>query len=252
MNNRRNPLKLAKYVAYVLERRPDEFGLVPDPEGFIKIKEFLKALREEPDCKPVRRGDLEEVRLTVPNPPLEITGGCIRGRDRQRLPPRTTPAHLPKLLFTCVRRRAYPHVHDKGLRPMGRDHVVLATDRDMALRLGRRMDTEPVMLTVMTRAALQQSVSFEQAGAALFLARFIPADCFSGPPVPKEPEPPPKAKPLPAVPTMAGSFTMNPDHFSRAISGGRKNDPAHPGGKDPRGSNAKKRKRKRERPPWRQ
>jgi len=43
----RSPQNLAKMLAYVLGRRPDEFGLIPDAEGFVRIKDLLKALHEE-------------------------------------------------------------------------------------------------------------------------------------------------------------------------------------------------------------
>jgi putative RNA 2'-phosphotransferase len=246
---------LAKYVAYMLERRPDEFGLVPDPQGFVKTKEFLKALHEEPGFKAVRQGDLEEIRISVPAPPLELDGDRIRGRDRQRLPARRPPQTLPRLLYTCVRRRAYPHVHEKGIRPMGREHIVLAADPEMALRLGRRLDPQPVLLTVMSDLARQKSITFFEGGENLFLAPSIPVDCFSGPPLPKESEPrKPKPKAPPSAPVAAGSFAMDPDHFAHAVSGRRNSAPNLPGVTGAPGRKGKKRdrKRKRERPPWRQ
>ena len=39
--------QLSKLIQYILGRNPYEFGLVPDREGFVKIKELLKALNEE-------------------------------------------------------------------------------------------------------------------------------------------------------------------------------------------------------------
>jgi putative RNA 2'-phosphotransferase len=33
-------------LSYVLGRRPDEFGLVPDADGFVRLKDLLKALHE--------------------------------------------------------------------------------------------------------------------------------------------------------------------------------------------------------------
>ena len=32
--------KQAKFLAYILGVHPDEFGLVPDKEGFVKIKDL--------------------------------------------------------------------------------------------------------------------------------------------------------------------------------------------------------------------
>ena len=34
-------------MAYVLGQRPDEFGLVPDEKGFVRVKDFVKAISEE-------------------------------------------------------------------------------------------------------------------------------------------------------------------------------------------------------------
>ena len=43
--------QIAGFLSYVLGRRPDEFGLVLDEDGFITIKEFLKAVNEEDGCR---------------------------------------------------------------------------------------------------------------------------------------------------------------------------------------------------------
>ncbi len=38
---------LAKVLTYLLCHRPDEFGLVLDPEGFVSVKQLLQALAGE-------------------------------------------------------------------------------------------------------------------------------------------------------------------------------------------------------------
>ena len=40
MSQQRSPKQLAKFLNYVLGRRPDEFGLVMDKDGFVKIKDL--------------------------------------------------------------------------------------------------------------------------------------------------------------------------------------------------------------------
>ena len=47
MPQKGSPKQLAKFLNYVLGRRPDEFGLVTDKEGFVKIKDLIKATSEE-------------------------------------------------------------------------------------------------------------------------------------------------------------------------------------------------------------
>jgi len=48
-------------LVYMLGHRPDEFGLVPDSEGFIPYKELLQAIHEEEGWRYVRRSHINEV-----------------------------------------------------------------------------------------------------------------------------------------------------------------------------------------------
>lgn len=187
---------LAKFLSYVLGRRPDEFGLVPDSQGYVKIKELLKVLSEEPGWKHVRRAGLKEIRISLPQPPIEFDDAetRIRATDRSHLPSREAPAEMPKLLYTCVRQKAHPVVVEKGISPMGREHVILSDDPNMAKRLGRRIDPDPLLLIVNVQQAVAQGVLWMRSGETLYLSRFIPPDCFTAPPLPEKPEPKPKKK----------------------------------------------------------
>ena len=221
----RNPTKkLAKFVSYVLGRRPDEFGLVPDAEGFVKIKDFLKAVCEETGWKYVRRGHINELLLTLADPSVEIRNNLIRATDRDHLPEKTPAENPPKTLYVCVRKRAYPHVHKKGLLPPDTGHLILSSNREKALRIGQRTDREPVLITVHVTVALKRGVSFFQSGADLYLTESIPPDCFSGPSLPKQK---PEQKNPPSPPEQAtvpqpGSFFMDMSQEQKVKRRGRK------------------------------
>jgi putative RNA 2'-phosphotransferase len=243
---------LAKSIAYILERRPDEFGLVIDSEGYIKIKELLKAINEERGFGHVRRSHLNEILYSISNPPFEIAENRIRAKHREHLPRPDVARDLPKLLYTYIRRKAYPFVTDKGIYPSGYQQIVLSTKRNLAERMGRRSDPEPVILTVHVKKSLDNGVRFYQAGGLLFLATSIPPDCFSGPPLPKEK--PEKLKQEQAYsakqPEAAGSFLIDLDNAGRqqTVAGkSKKKEQVWKGNK----KRMKKQKRKRERPPWR-
>lgn len=197
-----------KIIQYILGHNPDEFGLVPDEQGFVKIKTLIKALHEDPDWRFMKASNLQELILSLDPPPIEIKGALIRATDRRHLPSIRTASQLPKLVYSTVRRRAYPRVLEKGLKPGGEDHVVLTPDRDMAVRLGRRIDNEPVVLIIQTAAAQSMGVGFKQYGRSLYLADAIPAGTFTGPPLPKEREKPAKPEKKPAVqpPIAPGSY----------------------------------------------
>ena len=52
---------LSRFLLYMLGRRPDEFGLVPEGEGWLSFREILRALHEEPGWGYVREIHLREV-----------------------------------------------------------------------------------------------------------------------------------------------------------------------------------------------
>ena len=126
--------KLAKFLAYAVGRRPDEFGLLADPQGFITIKELLQALHEEQGWRHIRQVHLNEVVATLANPPVQIEGNRIRATDRSGLPAVTDPGQIPKLLYLAIRQRAYPAALQKGLMPGASPWLVLSIDPNMALR----------------------------------------------------------------------------------------------------------------------
>jgi putative RNA 2'-phosphotransferase len=252
MGKTRSPQNLAKMLAYVLGRRPDEFGLIPDAEGFVRIKDLLKALHEEEGWGYVSLSHLNEVLLSVPGAPFEIRQNDIRSVDRNTPDLRVSARELPKLLYACIRRRAYPHVHAEGIHPSSHPRVVLVADRVLAERLGRRIDPDPVILTVNVRCACEAGVVFDPSGEGLFLADHIPPDCFSGPAVPRE-KPSDTGKPTPengvSRSTMPGGFPLDmekaasahvPPSLKRRTDKGQKTDRKR----------LKQEKWTREKPPW--
>lgn len=178
-------IKLDKFLSYVLGRNPDEFGLVLDQEGFIKIRDLLKAVTEEDGWRHVRSASIDEVLVSLPRPSVEIRDVRIRAICRENLFQRVSAENPPKLLFTCVRKKAYPHVLENGLSPSGYPEIIMADNLSLAGKMGKRIDPAHVTLTVHVQPAVTHGVVFNKAGS-LYLADFIPPDCLSGPPLPKE------------------------------------------------------------------
>lgn len=241
-------------LTYVLARRPDEFGLVPDADGYVKIKDLLKALHEDEGLRYVNRSHLAEILLSVPEAPIEISENRIRARNRETLAPTAEAAAPPKLLFTAIRRRAYAVVLEHGVQPADGARIVMSPSREVAERLGKRIDAEPVILTVLVQSCRDQGIAFAQAGEDLFLADRIPPDGFSAPPLPLEKRthsrPPEKPADAPTRSETPGSFVIDagdviqshaPDYRRRTVKG-KKIDPKR----------FKREKWLREKPPWRE
>ncbi len=249
MSKQHSVKQLAKLIDYILSRRPDEFGLVTDEHGFVKLKELLKAVNEEEGFRYVRRSHLDEILITLPDHSLEDAEKLIRSKVRDQLPQHTRALDPPKLLYTCVRQKAYLHVHEKGIGPTGFSQVILSSNREMAERMGKRIDQAPILLTVNVHHSLQKGVVFFEAGVALYVTDFIPSGCFTGPALPKEKpgavKPAPKESPT--QPQTAGSFLVDMQHRASSTNG-----PHQKSAKSKADSKKmKKYKRKRKPPPWR-
>jgi putative RNA 2'-phosphotransferase len=97
----------------------------------------------------------------------------------------------------------------------------------MAERMGKRIDTTPVVLTVHVEKSRDRNVVFYQLGQSLFLVEGIPPGCFTGPPLPKE-KPEPKEKPDredAARKHLAGSFHVDVEQIRNKQYGkGRKKE----------------------------
>jgi putative RNA 2'-phosphotransferase len=177
---------LARFMFYVLGHRPDEFGLVPDKEGFVTYKELLWACHEEPGWGYVQKGHINEVLMSNDRSLFHTQEDKIRALDRRWHLDLENPAQgLPATLFVGVRRRAHSVVMEKGLKGTQGKHVVLSPDQAMATRIGRRRDQKPVLLEISTHSISKQRIVLYPFGN-LFLADHVPPEAINGPPVPKK------------------------------------------------------------------
>ncbi len=206
----KRPETLNKFLGYVLGRRPDEFGLVPDQNGWVKIKDLIRALSEEKGWRHVRRGHINEVMLTVSSPLIETVDEKIRGAQWDGAFHKDEAGILPKLLYVGIRQKTYPVIHEGGIFPVGSPQVILCREREMALRIGKRRDSKPTVLIVNTDQALGRGVVFLEKGELLFCADHVPVGCFTGPPLPPpKPESPKKPKPEKDPAEAMGAFILD-------------------------------------------
>ncbi len=206
--------ELGKIIEYILHHRPDEFGLFLDDDGCLPIKDLMWALHEEPGWKHVRHGHLKELAYSGQQLPFTIEEKHIRSKSS---PSQTEPDVVPpRLLYFAARRKAYPAIRKHGLRPGGRPYVPLATTEEMAFRIGKRRDPEPILLTVLATRAHNSGHRFLNCGELLYLVKNLPAPFLSGPPLRESRQPRKVSKPRiptarePGDPDMVGSFLLDP------------------------------------------
>ncbi|MFA9433433.1 MAG: RNA 2'-phosphotransferase [Deltaproteobacteria bacterium] len=207
--------ELGKLIEYILFHRPDEFGLFLDDDDSLPIKELMWALHEETGWKHIRLGHLKE--LAYSGLELAFTLEETQIRPKREVSKTASDTLPPQLLFFGARRKAYPVILKHGLRPGSRLYVPLATTEEMALRIGKRRDPKPILLTVHAAQAHDSGHPFSTCGDLLYLVKTLPAPFLSGPPL-REPPPsrkiPKKEPPKPLkseVPEMTGSFLLDPE-----------------------------------------
>jgi putative RNA 2'-phosphotransferase len=214
----KNDKQLAKFLQYVLARRPDEFGLVPDADGYIKVKEVIKVLHEE-KWHQVRPEHLATLPYRLPASGFELDHNHIRACKRDRMPLISKGATAPKQLFACIRRKAYAAVRENGLHPQTHpDRVLLYAKQTLARRVGQRRDPTPVIVTVQTTVAERTGIVFERFGEEVFLAPHIPMNCCRLPAAPKPVQAEKSAGDSATVspPQPAGSFTLDWERLAKS------------------------------------
>lgn len=230
MNRQKQIEQFAKFSTYVLGRYPDEFGLVLDDNGYIKTKEFIQAVTETDGWRHVRSSHINDMLLMLNNPPVEVDQNRIRAKDRGRLSHYITCENPPKLLYVSIRHKSYLSVLDNGVHPTAHARIICCKNREMAETIGKRRDNQPIILTVHVRKVLDLGLTFLSSGERLCLTDVIPADCFTGPPLPKEiPAVKKQTKKMDTIEAykkqaQAGTFTLSMDKPAERKFKGKKKE----------------------------
>lgn len=234
---------LIRIMAYVLGHRPDEFGLIPDEEGFVGIKEFIQALHEEAEWRYVRESHLREALVHSQPGLFQLKEKRIRARERHwRYNLQPYPFDPEKILFSPVRRRAHHHVFERGLSSADNRWVVLYPERQTALRIGKRKDPQPVILEILALKAHRNGIPLFRFGS-LYLAKQIAPQYIGGPLPPKQE---PKKVAAPTKPLQKIQMDIGAGTFQLDIS--RDPDPMRRAkGRKPRGWKEEARKMRRRR-----
>ncbi len=155
-------------------------------------------------------------------------------------------ADPPERLYHAIRRTHLHAVREHGLSPSSRPCLPLASHRELARRIGKRRDPEPIVIEVYARKAAARGLTICEAGPGLYLMGPVPVDLLLIPVVredraaggpAKRAKKPAEAKP--ELPRMAGSFLMDVSRFAEGQGQGPPQDKAS-GGKRQKGGGWKR------------
>lgn len=173
---------LQKTLAYILGHRPDEFGLILDESGFVKIGELCKVLKEE-GWSYVREKDVVEAVVTDTEKRFELEEGKVRATDLKKLEyghfEKISP---PKTLFLGVSEKCYSSVLHKGLLPpKGQSYIYLFAERTLAERVAKRRHRHAIVLEVRASEASQAGFEFFKVFPLIFATPYVPQEYINGP-----------------------------------------------------------------------
>ena len=163
--------KVSKYMSYLLRHAPE--GLEIDEEGFAALEDLLRKLR--------RRYDVDEqyIRNLVnqgERKRFEIVGTRIRALYGHSLPVkiRLKEDRSITLLYHGTTRKAASQILETGLKPMKRKWVHLSPTKEIAVEVGQRRTSTPIILEVNAKKARKGGLKFFKATERVIICREIP------------------------------------------------------------------------------
>lgn len=158
---------ISKCISYVLRHNPSAAGIKLDDEGWVDIDTLCRALNERKMASGVTRSAIENIIAESDKKRFEIRGNSIRAtyghsfNSKIEFEP-TTP---PNVLYHGTSNVAYQRISGgEGILPMNRQYVHLSSDFETAVRVGRRHDDHPIILTVDTARMSNDGFKFFHSG----------------------------------------------------------------------------------------
>ncbi len=167
---------LARTLSFIGYSSPGEYGLYWDANGTMPWKEFYWALQEDTELRFVREATLRELSLLGIYLPFSIDGNLIRIGSGVALPRYEAAEKVPERLYFGIKPKNLVRAQEFGLQPAGRPFIPVCATRDLALRIARRREPEPVLIEISARHALESGTIFLTAGPELYLVESVSRD----------------------------------------------------------------------------
>ena len=170
-------VRISKLMSLILRHKPEQFGVVLDPEGYAPVDDVVRAVREsmpEVDANDLRRV-VEQVEPDKSR--FSIVGTDIRANYGHSLQDRIVQPRVvpPEVLLHGTSESVVADIRRDGIRPMRRQYVHLTIHRELAARVGGRHGKATVLEVDALRAS-EAGLAFYRANESFWLADFIPAE----------------------------------------------------------------------------
>ncbi len=175
-------IKLSKEISYVLRHNPTKYNLDMDEFGYVKINELLNGLNDSGQFKEIiTLKDLKEVIKVCDKERFKIDDDKIKALYGHTIPLKIKMEEVipPDILYHGTTKKALDNILNKGLDKRKRQYVHLAKEKEVAYRVGKRRDEEPVILKIAAKKAYLDGIIFYYGGDDIYLAEYVPTNYIS-------------------------------------------------------------------------
>jgi putative RNA 2'-phosphotransferase len=170
-----DPVRLSKFISYVLRHKPDSIGLTLDSQGWASIDELI----EKSNASGTMFGRVDLLKMVDDNDKKRFSVS----NDRQRI--RAAQGHSitvelglmaqepPHVLYHGTATRFVGSILAEGLKPQSRQQVHLSADETTAHRVGQRHG-KPAILTVEAHLMHAEGFQFFLADNGVWLTDHVP------------------------------------------------------------------------------
>lgn len=165
---------LSKELSYALRHAPGEYGLIVDEYGWVDLEQLLTSFRQR-GWATLTCSDLENMIATSVKKRHEIVGDKIRAFYGHSVANKIKQKQLtpPAILYHGTARHYAEIILAQGLKPRQRNYVHLSADIETAIEVGRRRDSDPVILMIDSEQAFSDGVKFYLGNETIWLTDYI-------------------------------------------------------------------------------
>lgn len=169
--------ELSKEISHALRHAPEEYGLTLDEQGWVLVKDLIDTLKKQEKYSDLMLKDIADMIQVSEKKRHELTGDRIRALYGHSTEEKIKKDAIqpPDVLYHGTAHKFLQKILQQGLIPKDRQYVHLSQDMETAITVGKRRDTDPVVLRIDALTAWKDGINFYRGNDTIWLADEIPA-----------------------------------------------------------------------------
>lgn len=171
----REMTRVSKFLSGLLRHYPEKFGISVDENGFAKMGEVVRVLR---DRYGIGEAELRAIVALDRKRRFEISDGRIRARYGHSIDVNvrwSEGSAVPERLYHATAPENVPSIMKYGLLPMRRKEVHMTSIEGEAIEVGLRHSKTPVLLEIDAKRMVEDGLEIRKKGE-VFTADHVPPD----------------------------------------------------------------------------